>query len=442
MKPDQTNSTPDVHDEQDINAMPDAVEPSTSSHATPEFSAEPEEPVSPATPAATAASAAPAQPVQPAQSAFGTNPQPFAPQPQKSKKGLIIGIVVASVAAVGLIGGGVGAYVWYQNPDKVLDDAMANALLEKRGTYDTKLEITNTGSSAGSLVMNYQTTSDGEKMAISYDVDANIADTKAKLDGGMYYEVGGSYYMKVNGINKILNDYMDAQGVSRSQMPSSILDIIDKVDNKWISVSEADLKDIIKDDDTLVKLKQCTDKVATNLQKDLSYKQEIATLYQKNRFILIDKSLGSRDGAVGFELKGDESKAKEFVKGLKDTKVVKEYRDCLPSDQHSSFDEIFNDTSSKSTSSSADDGKIEVWIDQWSHKLRSAKVTSDSSGSKAIVEITAKPFDASKLVKPNQDTTASELKKDIEDIQTEIYGNYGPSASSSFDSQSFGSLSF
>ena len=444
--PNEDTSTSDL----DMSNMPDAVEPSTSTKPSGESmpsqpTADVDEvakpssgPVSSSQPKSASVEPVQSQPAasqpQPATATpvAAANSQPFA-QPKSSKKGIIIGSIIAAVAAVGLIGGGVGAYVWYQNPDKVLDDALVHALTNRKSTYDTKMDISGTGSSEGSMSANYQSTTDGKKSVLTYDVSADISGAKVKLDGGAYYEVGGDYYLKVNGINKLLDEYMAAQGVSRNEMPASVVDIINKVDNKWISISEDDLKDLTNGDDEAVKIKQCFDKTATNMERDSSYIREVATLYQKNRFILVDKSLGTRDGAVGYELKGDESRAKDFVKGLKDTKIVREYRDCLPSGQRADFDKIFEDTSSRSAESSSS-AKLEVWIDQWSHQLRSAKVTDSSSSVKTTIEMTVKPFDASKLVKPQEDTTARELKDDVEKLMQSYQSSLNSYESSTFNS--------
>ena len=142
----------------------------------------------------------PTEPQQPAVSApIPTSTPPTGPQPQpptvlsaspqtpkKSRKGLIIGSIIAG-ALVLFGGGGVLAYnVWYQNPEKVIFDAITHAMTAKSATGkgeislksdEFALKVTFDGENSGSdgrvnAKVKMEGESDGESLAI--DVTASV----------------------------------------------------------------------------------------------------------------------------------------------------------------------------------------------------------------------------------------------------------------------------
>lgn len=62
-------------------------------------------------------------------------------KPKKSKKGLMIGLIIVGVLAV-LGGGLVSAYTfWYSNPNKVVSDALINTITAKTSIYAGNINV-------------------------------------------------------------------------------------------------------------------------------------------------------------------------------------------------------------------------------------------------------------------------------------------------------------
>lgn len=128
-----------------------------------------------------------------------------APAPKKSKKKMII---VSSIFVLigALIAGAAAVYaLWYQNPDKVVADAMAHALMAKSGEHSGTISYETTAASGG----------EAQNATISFNVhhtratgDAT-ATFKGKIDkkdlnvtGSVVYDSKTDTYVKVDGLKK------------------------------------------------------------------------------------------------------------------------------------------------------------------------------------------------------------------------------------------------
>jgi len=336
-------------------------------------------------------------------------------QPGGKKKWMVIGGIVAG--ALVLLGGiGAAAYnVWYQNPDKVIGDAMVNVLHAKSVAYTGSMTVKDKG---GSLLGDMKLTVDGKNTR----TDSELAVKLTLAYGGKDYVIAGSgvvdkdgnLYVKINDTKKLIDTFTDGM-----ELPASITSIVTKIDSRWIKISATDLKDFSED---YSKSQKCTTDVVKKYENDSAAINQIVDLYSKNRFIEVKQKLGSKNGSLGYVVDGNNEKAKSFAKGLNDTTIMKAMVACDDSFKIDSGD-LTNDTESDSKSTS----RVEVWVDRWSHQLTKIAVTdtSDASDTSLVFEPT---FGGDIAVTVPKDTISlSELQADYEKAQAEYLQAMGVS---------------
>lgn len=322
------------------------------------------------------------------------------------KKWMIGGIVAAAIVLLG--GAGAAAYnLWYQNPDKVIGDAMVNVLHAKSFAYTGNMTVKDRG---GSLLGDMKMTVDGKNTRS--DGEVNVKLTLAY--GGKDYAITGSgatdkdgnLYVKVNDTKKLVDSFTDGM-----VLPASIAGIVTKIDNKWIKVSAADMKDV---SDSYSSTQKCTTDVIKKYENDATALNQLVDLYSKNRFIEVKEKLGSKNGSLGYVIDGNSDKARSFAKGLNDTTIMKAMVACDANLKIDSSD-LMAETKSDSKSTT----RVEVWVDRWSHKLTKLSLSdvSEDTDMSAVLEPT---FDGDVTVTaPKNAISLSELQADIKKAQEE-----------------------
>jgi len=374
----------------------------------------------------------------PAQSFPQTAPTTELGNKGKSKKGLILGIV-AAVVAVLLIGGGVLAYnLWYQNPDKVVTDALGNILVAKKSKIDGTLAIKSSdvdismslngqsadGSGGGdaelTIVGKSGTTKDlgTIKLSVSY-----VASSK---DGTYYFKLGNvkSAVDKLvdSTVNSLAQQYKqygmtmtnEQMVAAKKEYQQELSPIVTKIDNRWVKFTADDLKSSDSSSDN----QSCYTDAIKQLQEDKDERNELVKVYGQHKFVTVNKKLGSKDGSLGYDLSVNKTESKAFAKAVKDTTFGKAIVKC---------DSDAFDTSDSSTSDS-NDSKVtmQLWVTRWSHQISELKATVDTKGTDAATA----DIDLKLQVGKGEAVKAPSDAVSIKDLQTEIQQVYGGSASS------------
>ncbi|MBC7942967.1 hypothetical protein H7X68_00495 [Candidatus Saccharibacteria bacterium] len=338
--------------------------------------------------------------------------------PKKSKKRLIIGVLIAAFLVV-FVGGGVFAYnVWYQNPEKVITDAILNAATAKSSIYTGNV------------------TTDGKDQKISVDLtakqagvvgsfDAKVTTTIDKKDytfnSSVLVDASNDLYIKFDKVSGIVTELKSQLGTFALDpaLSSTIDKFVSKIDSTWIKVSSADLKDF---SGTFANSKTCLQDTMKKLKDDKPAISELTNMYEKNSFIVVDKKIGSKDGSLGYKVKGDPKAAKDFAEGLKTTQVYKTLKEC---------DKTFDiDSSDFSKNFDTGDGTIELWVSRWSHQITKWTFSSKSDGETTTGVITPTYNQPVKIVTPSSSTSLTQLKTDIEVLLQSIMLNALPVYSS------------
>jgi hypothetical protein len=293
-------------------------------------------------------------------------------QPQKkSKKRLIIGVVIAALLLL-LVGGAAAAYkFWYQNPQKVVSDAVMNVLKAKTLTYRGNLSVEYEG---GKVVIDMDgahpnLTSGATNLRATISTD----DAEYKVDGSGMVDRDGVLYVKLSNVREIIDSMAEQYGVQTQAFD----EFVNKVDGKWIKISEEDIKKI---DEEAGATQECVSTALNKFNDDDAAKRELADVYEKNPFVNIADNLGSQtiDGtdSMGYTITVDDRKADAFADSIKDLQVAKDLQKCDDSISMEPDESEDSDEDSETT--------VQVWVSRWSHELKRLKIegaSDDNSGS-------------------------------------------------------------
>jgi len=385
----------------------------------------PTETETPTSPQPFAASPTPPQP------SFGANSSspvplttdPLAPQTpftlkSPKKKGLLIGIIIVIILLLGA--GAVFAYrFWYQNPEKVVTDAITHAITAKSVIYTGNLAVDNDQAKVKVAVTGKQADATG-----ALDATATISAAGAHyiVKGSALIDKSGDLYFKFEHLDDIVNELKkQVIGSSADSTVSSLIDQLkSKIDGTWIKVSSSDLKDF---SDSYATTKTCLDNAVKTFQTDKSAAKQVTDLYKQHQFITIKKELGAKDGSLGYELTGNDDASKAFAKGLENTKLYKQLHNC-----DSSF--TINADDLTTSTDSSDKSTVTVWVSRWTHEFTKATIDDTSDGTTTNLSIEPTFNQPVTVTAPAKSITLKQLESDITNLVESVYA---ASYSSSFD---------
>ena len=301
-------------------------------------------------------------------------------QPKKKKTGLIIGIVLGVIALIAIISAVLVYFLWWQNPEKMVTDAVSNAIMAKKMTADGKVVVDMRDQ--GKIELNVKTATESGKSKANIDAKLNVkgVEKNIPLKGDVVLDSDGTIYVKINNFKDLYGTLLEVVmesssggNLSRSQIETyrdqtleKMGSEIDKMSDTWMKISPDEIGSEYK----------CGINALKKIQSDESVRKEVAQLYQKNSFFTIkDSKISDRNGGRGFELQGNnKSNSSKFEEEFKNSLVGKTLSKCGKSNSYKS-----------SESSSIDAASLKVWVDRSSHELKALELKGDSK--KASVEI-------------------------------------------------------
>ncbi len=328
--------------------------------------------------------------------------------PQKSKKPLIVGIIVTAILIV-LLGGGSLVYgLWYQNPDKVVSDALMNALAAKSSTYVGTMNINNSDTKT---VLSLTAKQTGKTGSIDTTVSTTAAGKTYSLDGSALVDSTGDMYVKVDKLAALAADFKDQINVFVDATQASAIDqLVTKIDGNWVKVSATDLKDL---SGATATAKTCASDALNQLQSDKTVMSEVTNLYKQHPFITIGKNLGVKDGSNGYVITNNQTAFKDFLESLKTTKIYATLHGC---------DSTFTINTASITTATASDTQnstVELWVNSWSHQITKLNFNDTASdGTTTAMTITPTYNQPVQITAPQSSTTVSQLQSDITAITT------------------------
>ena len=332
--------------------------------------------------------------------------------PNKKKKFIIGGIIAGAVLLLG--GGMYAAYaLWYQNPEKVLTDAVSNVIRAKTATYsgtlamdtkDVKVRVVFDGKQASDL--------NGEGNA---KITLTSQGKDFVVNGSALVDKDGNLFFKVGNLKTILDDVLKQSGMTSSPFD----ELVAKIDNKWIRVSADDLAEYDKD---AGKAQACLTDTMKKIQNDKAVHDSLVKAYENNKFVVIDSSLPGRTingvDSMGYKLSLNNEAAKKFAEAVNEMQFMKDLQKC-----DSSFESFKLDASDmKSSTGTTSTETVEVSVSRWSHEFTQLKVTGkddDASGEFILEPIFGKDVT---VAAPTDFMTLKELQAEIEKV-TQSFGS-------------------
>ena len=327
-------------------------------------------------------------------------------RPKKKKTGLIIGVVLGVIVLISIVSAALVYFLWWQNPEKMVTDAMSSAIMSKKMTANGKVVVDMRDQ--GKIELSVKTATDSGKSKANIDAKLDIkgVEKNIPLKGDAVLDSDGTIYVKINNFKDLYGTLLEmvmesssGGNLSRSQIETyrdqtlrKMSSEIDKMGNTWMKISP----------DEIGSEYRCGINALKKIQSDESVRKELVQIYQKNSYFTIkDSKISDRNGGRGFELQGNnKSNSSKFEEEFKNSSVGKALSKCGKSNSDKS-----------SESSSIDTASLKVWVDRSSHELKALELKGDSK--KVSVEISF-DIDVNKSEEIKIPSSAESLKEFVE----------------------------
>jgi hypothetical protein len=333
--------------------------------------------------------------------------------PPKKKKGLIIGIVVAGALAL-LGGGGALAYnVWYQNPDKVIGDALVNTLTAKSLSATGSLDL-KTDDSTITIKVDAKGKENTAEVAVDFNVKSSTTEFAVKGAGILSPE--GDLYVKVENAQELIDSYLSAF-MGASADTSAFDGLIQKVNNNWVKISKDDLGTVSEE---VEKTQACYQDLAKQLSENKAWSDQLSSLYKSNIFIVVKEKLGAKSvngtGSLGYLLDFDKAKAASFATGLADTDFGKGIKEC---DDSIDFAEVAKSlTEAEEDTSTA---RIEAWVSRFGHEFTELRYSDNNDSGDGVMVLNPTFNKEVTITTPSESVSFQELQTELEAAMTAYY---------------------
>lgn len=343
----------------------------------------------------------------------------------KKKTGLIIGLAIAAVA---VIGGGVGAIAylnWHESPEQTLADAISNVWnaknIQAEATITGEAKDKDSDFSKIELKMNMIATQNAASMSIN---TLNI-DTK---ENGSYslsvesaYSLDDDIYFKIGGIKEAFDGAMKNVDKDEAEELAAISGmvggVIEVLDNQWIKIDSDLLEEMgVKDQ------YDCYKEKAKALSSE-DFKKKVAEIYGNHGFIALkdDKVVKTEDGLSYYSIKIDDKESEAFGEEVEKLDEVKALTSCFDSKLDTDDDEDdergddldleFNDDIKKEDEQK--DYDLLVGISSWNHTLKAVEVKTSDDDADMSIKLNLS-YDEKAVELPGDAKNAKDLVEELE----------------------------
>ena len=342
----------------------------------------------------------------------------------KKKTGLIIGLAIAAVA---VIGGGVGAIAylnWHESPEQTLADAISNVWnaknIQAEATITGEAKDKDSDFSKIELKMNMIATQNAASMSI------NTLSIDTKENGSYNLSVESAYsldddiYFKIGGIKEAFDGAMKNVDKDEAEELAAISGmvggVIEVLDNQWIKIDSDLLKEMgVKDQ------YDCYKEKAKALSSE-DFKKKVAEIYENHGFIALkdDKVVKTEDGLSYYSIKIDDKESEAFGKEVEKLDEVKALTSCFDSKLDADDDEDdeldddldleFNDDIKKEDEQR--DYDLLVGISGWNHTLKAVEAKSSDDDADMSIKLNLS-YDEKAVELPGDAKNAKDLVEEL-----------------------------
>ena len=342
----------------------------------------------------------------------------------KKKTGLIIGLAIAAVA---VIGGGVGAIAylnWHESPEQTLADAISNVWnaknIQAEATITGEAKDKDSDFSKIELKMNMIATQNAASMSI------NTLSIDTKENGSYNLSVESAYsldddiYFKIGGIKEAFDGAMKNVDKDEAEELAAISGmvggVIEVLDNQWIKIDSDLLKEMgVKDQ------YDCYKEKAKALSSE-DFKKKVAEIYENHGFIALkdDKVVKTEDGLSYYSIKIDNKESEAFGEEVEKLDEVKALTSCFDSkldtddDEDEEWDDDldleFNDDIKKEDEQR--DYDLLVGISGWNHTLKAVEAKSSDDDADMSIKLNLS-YDEKAVELPGDAKNAKDLVEEL-----------------------------
>ena len=345
----------------------------------------------------------------------------------KKKTGLIIGLAIAAVA---VIGGGVGAIAylnWHESPEQTLADAISNVWnaknIQAEATITGEAKDKDSDFSKIELKMNMIATQNAASMSIN---TLNI-DTK---ENGSYslsvesaYSLDDDIYFKIGGIKEAFDGAMKNVDKDEAEelvaISGMVGGVIEVLDNQWIKIDSDLLKEMgVKDQ------YDCYKEKAKALSSE-DFKKKVAEIYENHGFIALkdDKVVKTEDGLSYYSIKIDDKESEAFGEEVEKLDEVKALTSCFDNklDTDDGEDEEWGDDLDpefrgdveKDDEDEQKDYDLLVGISSWNHTLKAVEAKTSDDDADMSIKLNLS-YDEKAVELPGDAKNAKDLVEELE----------------------------
>lgn len=301
------------------------------------------------------------------------------------RNGLIAAAVVAALLVVIVI---LGLVMFFQSPEKKIADGLARLVTAKsigvEGTISTTgASNTLTATIDGETDKKVGKADIGFEYTMSEDskIDGKL-ETRIDQDGILYAKLDNAKKFMEEYSDTFLSDMLDRVGggtLSAEQkqqyfapMRENVVQIGEKLDGQWLKVTESDIRSFNESEEAG---SDCYIAFSQKLQSDASARNNLASAYQKYRFISIDSSLEDDEYGQGYTVSLDQAKLKDFKDAVADNAAVKELGSCGL------------DILTLGANDDLSDQSIDIWLNGLSSEITRIRYTKPGSSDTTTVDM-------------------------------------------------------
>ena len=345
----------------------------------------------------------------------------------KKKTGLIIGLAIAAVAVVG---GGVGAIAylnWHESPEQTLADAISNVWnaknIQAEATITGEAKDKDSDFSKIELKMNMIATQNAASMNIStlsIDTKENgsyslSVESAYSLDDDIYFKIGGIKEAFDGAMKNVDKDEAEELAVI-SGMVGGVIEVLD---NQWIKIDSDLLKEMgVKDQ------YDCYKEKAKALSSE-DFKKKVAEIYENHGFIALkdDKVVKTEDGLSYYSIKIDDKESEAFGEEVEKLDEVKALTSCFDNKLDTDDDEDdewgddldpeFRGDVEKDDEDEQKDYDLLVGISSWNHTLKAIEAKTSDDDADMSIKLNLS-YDEKAVELPGDAKNAKDLVEELE----------------------------
>lgn len=345
----------------------------------------------------------------------------------KKKTGLIIGLAIAAVAVVG---GGVGAIAylnWHESPEQTLADAISNVWnaknIQAEATITGEAKDKDSDFSKIELKMNMIATQNAASMNIStlsIDTKENgsyslSVESAYSLDDDIYFKIGGIKEAFDGAMKNVDKDEAEELAVI-SGMVGGVIEVLD---NQWIKIDSDLLKEMgVKDQ------YDCYKEKAKALSSE-DFKKKVAEIYENHGFIALkdDKVVKTEDGLSYYSIKIDDKESEAFGEEVEKLDEVKALTSCFDNkldtddgeddEWGDDLDPEFRGDVEKDDEDEQKDYDLLVGISSWNHTLKAIEAKTSDDDADMSIKLNLS-YDEKAVELPGDAKNAKDLVEELE----------------------------